>query len=87
MTTDFAEVLEQSQIASDKSQAWVAEHADISVRHYQNLVSGVSFPTLPTALRLAKVLGISLDALRDELTPDESEVYRKSPKESAKGKR
>lgn len=87
MATGFSDVLEQARIKDGKSQAWVAEHADISVRHYQNLISGNSVPTLPTALRLAKLLEISIDVLRDELVPDESKVYRNPSKKTHKGTR
>jgi len=46
-------------------QSQVAEAAGVSIRQYQDLELGRSEPHLSTAVRLAIVLGVSLDVLKE----------------------
>lgn len=63
--TNFAHTLYFRRTEKGMKQAEVAEAADLSVRHYQELEIGRAEPHLSTAVRLAGVLGISLDALTE----------------------
>lgn len=64
---EFAHHLYVCRNQKGLSQAEVAESANLSVRHYQELEIGRANPLLSTAIRLAETLGISLDALKNSL--------------------
>ncbi len=84
ISNEFAKSLEDARSKQDRTQAWVAEHADVSVRQYQNLINRGSDTSLSTAMRLAALLNVSLDRIRDDLVSDESDVFRKPMKKHKK---
>lgn len=79
---EFARMAEKARLQKDLTQKSLAEHADISIRQYQNIINNGADPSLSNAVRLAAVLGISLDKLVQSVQPDVSDVYR-NPHKSA----
>jgi len=63
----FPILLHQCRTRLGCTQELVAERCELSTRQYQALEMGHALPSLPTAIRLAVVLGFSLDALKDEV--------------------
>ncbi len=61
----FAHTLYFARTKRGLKQSQVAEAAGISLRQYQDLELGRSEPHLSTAVRLATVLGVSLDVLKE----------------------
>lgn len=65
--SEFAHMLYHRRVELQLKQKDVSEAADITDRHYQDLELGKAEPRLSTALRLAKALDFSLDALKSIL--------------------
>lgn len=74
---EFARILENARTTKKLTQKQVADFADTSVRQYQNIINNGADTTLSTAMRIAAVLGISLDEMVEQLKPDEMGIYRK----------
>lgn len=67
----FAALLFEYRSKNDLTQRDVADLCGISLRHYQELEIGRSVPQLPTAIRIATALNLSLDSLKDEVAANE----------------
>lgn len=65
----FAQMLYNGRVAKYWTQRQTAENGGISLRHYQDLELGITDPKLSTAVRLASVLEIRLDTLKEEDSP------------------
>lgn len=64
--SSFAEMLYNGRVARHWTQRQTAEKCAISLRHYQDLELGITDPKLSTAVRMATVLDVQLDDLKDE---------------------
>jgi transcriptional regulator with XRE-family HTH domain len=64
--TSFAASILCRRAEKSLTQQQTAEMAGISLRQYQELENGRCQPRLDTAIRLAAVLNIDLNLLRDE---------------------
>ena len=58
---------------SGKTQAQVAKEAEVDVRLYQYYESGEKEPGVRKAIRIARVLGSTAEALFGEATPEHEE--------------
>ena len=63
---DFSQNAWRQRAAKRLTQQQVAEMAGISLRQYQELEAGHGQPRLSTAVQIAAVLDIDLNAMRDE---------------------
>lgn len=66
ITGAFAQLLYRYRKIHHYSQEKMAELCGVSTRHYQDLELGTVNPKLETAVRIAKVLDISLDSLKEK---------------------
>ena len=55
--------LKQARAKAGLTQVEVAASAGISTRYYQNLEAGESAPTVAVALKIAKLLGATVEEL------------------------
>lgn len=55
--------LQAARKKAGKTQAWLAEAAGISKTHYQNIEYGKTEPSVQTAIRIAKALKSTVEAL------------------------
>ncbi len=78
---EFIRLAEQRRRALGLTIEQFATRVEISDRIYQYYLIGAAQPTLGTAMRIAAVLQIDLNALRDMQTPDEFGNYHKPGKE------
>ena len=60
---DVAEVIRSRRAAIGLTQAQLAEAAGIDKRQIRRYEAGETYPTLPVAMAIARVLGVSLDEL------------------------
>ena len=66
ITGAFAQLLYKYRKGHRYSQEKMAELCGVSTRHYQDLELGTVNPKLETAVRIAKVLDLSLDTLKEK---------------------
>lgn len=59
----FSKALYDYRKENGFSQKVFSEICDVSLRHYQELENGRSLPSLKTALRISKVIGLNLHDL------------------------
>lgn len=78
MQKHFGKIIREKRENLHRSQQQIAEPADISERQLQNIEKGIVNPKLSTVIRLAKVLDINLEELKDDLQADEMGIYRKA---------
>jgi transcriptional regulator with XRE-family HTH domain len=60
---DVAEVIRSRRAAIGLTQAQLAEAAGIDKRQIRRYEAGETYPTLPVAMAIARVLGVSLDEM------------------------
>ena len=78
---EFIRLAEQRRRALGLTIEQFATRVEISDRIYQYYLAGAAQPTLGTAMRIAAVLQIDLNALRDLQVPDDFGNYHKPGKE------
>ena len=81
---EFIRLAEQRRRALGLTIEQLAARVGISDRLYQYYLAGAAQPTLGTAMRIAAVLQIDLNALRDLQAPDEFGNYHKPGREEKK---
>jgi transcriptional regulator with XRE-family HTH domain len=82
MSTSFASWLTKARVAAGMSSYRLAQLAGITKQAVSNLELGKRQPTLDTAIKLARVLGVGLDAL----VMDNSTAAAKPAKRKKAGK-
>jgi transcriptional regulator with XRE-family HTH domain len=60
---DVAEVIRNRRAAMGLTQAQLAEAAGVDKRQIRRYEAGETYPTLPVAMAIARILGVSLDEL------------------------
>jgi len=66
---DVAEVIRSRRAVIGLTQAQLAEAAGIDKRQIRRYEAGETHPTLPVAMAIARVLGVSLDELAGGASP------------------
>jgi transcriptional regulator with XRE-family HTH domain len=74
--TDFGEKLKAAREAARLTQDQLAERAGIYIHVVSKLERGAREPTWPTALKLAKALGVSVAAFEGEVLGDAPKLSR-----------
>lgn len=77
---EFIHLVEQRRKALSLTIEQLATRVGISDRQYQYYLVGSAQPTIGTAMRMAAVLQIDLNALRDMQVPDDFGNYHKPSK-------
>lgn len=72
---EFAKLVKEKRREMHKTQEQTAGDCHISTRHLQRIEQERSMPSLDVALRLAKYLGISLDALLADISLEEHSPF------------
>jgi transcriptional regulator with XRE-family HTH domain len=83
MVGGFGQKLKEIRARAGLTQEALARAADISLSAVTKLESGKVDPTWGTVQRIAKALGVSVEAFKDEESP-ELEPTRPAPKKGRK---
>ena len=81
---EFIRLAEKRRRALGLTIEQLATRVGISDRIYQYYLAGAAQPTIGTAMRMAAVLQIDLNALRDSQVPDDFGNYHKPGKDEKK---
>ncbi len=63
VNSQFASEVFRARTEQNRTQAWVAEKADTSIRWYQSIERGKARPSFRVGIRIALVLNIDLNQL------------------------
>lgn len=63
VNSQFASEVLRARREQNRTQAWVAERADTSIRWYQSIESGKVCPSFKVGIRIAIALNIDLNQL------------------------